>query len=112
MRMNTDPKQRAGKLVGVPQVSVALAVLGWLCAGVASSSKVGALLHTPSLHVTVKDYETCSNCKSCTKICPMSIAVSDHIQTKTKLPNNCIQCGLCVDTCPQSVLAFSFGIEQ
>jgi len=32
MRMNTDPKQRAGELVDVPEASVAPAVLGWLCA--------------------------------------------------------------------------------
>lgn len=84
----------------------------WIYPIIASSSKLGALLRTPSLHVTVKEYDHCSNCKLCTKICPMSIDVYDHIQTKTKLPNNCIQCGLCVDACPKRVLAFSFGIEQ
>jgi ferredoxin-type protein NapH len=84
----------------------------WIYPIIASGSKLGILIHTPGLHVIGKDYDKCSNCKVCTKICPMSIDVYDHIQTKTKLPNNCIQCGLCVDTCPKRVLAFSFGIEK
>ena len=84
----------------------------WIYPIVAFSSKIGALLHTPSLHVTVENRDRCSYCKLCTVICPMSIDVCVHVQTKARLPNNCIQCGLCVDTCPKRVLAFSLGIEQ
>jgi ferredoxin-type protein NapH len=84
----------------------------WIYPIVAFSSKIGALLHVPCLHVTARNCGRCSHCKLCTSICPMSIDVCAHVQTKAKLPNNCIQCGLCVDTCPKRVLAFSLGIEQ
>lgn len=83
----------------------------WIYPIIAFSSKVGTLIHTPSLYVAVNDYDKCSNCKVCTKNCPMSLDVYDYIQTKTKFPNNCIQCGFCIDKCPKGILSFSFGIE-
>jgi ferredoxin-type protein NapH len=84
----------------------------WIYPIIAFSSKVGTLIHAPSLYVAVKNHDKCSDCKVCTKNCPMSIDVYDYIQTQTKLPNNCIQCGLCIDKCPKEVLVFSFGIEK
>jgi NAD-dependent dihydropyrimidine dehydrogenase PreA subunit len=84
----------------------------WIYPIIAFSSKVGAFVHTPSLYVAIKNSDKCSNCKICTKICPMSIDVFNHVQTKTKLPNNCVQCGLCIDKCSKGVFAFSFGREK
>lgn len=84
----------------------------WIYPIIAFSSKLGALLHTPGLHVTAKNRDRCSHCKLCTTVCTMSIDVCAHVQTKAKLSNDCIQCGSCVDTCPQKVLVFSFGIER
>jgi ferredoxin-type protein NapH len=83
----------------------------WIYPIIAFSSKVGTLIHTPSLYVTVNDHDKCSNCRICTKKCPMSLDVYQYVRTKTKFPNNCIQCGLCIDECPKGVLLFSFGIE-
>jgi ferredoxin-type protein NapH len=83
----------------------------WIYPIIAFSSKVGMVIHTPSLYVAVNDHDKCSHCKACTTNCPMSIEVYDYIQTNTKLPNNCIQCGLCIDKCPKGVLEFSFGFE-
>lgn len=83
----------------------------WIYPIIAFSSKVGTLIHSPSLYVAVNDHDECSNCKVCTKNCPMSIDIYDCIQTKNKFPNNCIQCGLCIDNCPKGILSFSFGIE-
>ncbi len=84
----------------------------WIYPIIAFSSKIGTFIHTPSLYVAIQNSNKCSNCKVCTKICPMSIDVINHVQTNTKLPNNCIQCGLCIDNCSKGVLAFSFGIEK
>lgn len=84
----------------------------WIYPIIATSTKIGTLIRIPSLHVTAKNSENCSNCKLCTRYCPMSIDVHKHVKTKTKLPNNCIQCGLCNDRCTNGVLAFSFGIEK
>jgi len=82
----------------------------WIYPIIASSSKLGTLIHAPSLYVAVRNNDMCKDCKLCTRICPMSIDVHSHIKTKIRLPNNCIQCGLCVDKCPKDVLSFSFGI--
>jgi ferredoxin-type protein NapH len=84
----------------------------WIYPIIAFSTKIGTLIHTPSLYVVVKNSDKCNNCKICTKNCPMSIDIYKHVQTKIKLPNNCIQCGLCIDECPKDVLSFSFGIEK
>ncbi len=84
----------------------------WIYPIIAFSSRVGKFIHTPSLYVAAKNHDKCSDCKVCTKNCPMSIDVYDYIQTQTKLPNNCIQCGSCIDKCPMKVLDFSFGIEK
>ena len=84
----------------------------WIYPIIALSTKIGTLIHIPSLYVAAKDSDKCKNCELCTKICPMSIDVYKHVQTKIKLPNNCIQCGLCIDKCPKDVLSFSYGIEK
>jgi len=84
----------------------------WIYPIIALSTKIGRLVHTPSLYVGFKDSENCSKCKVCTKVCPMSIDVHQHIQTDTRLPNNCIQCGLCIDKCSKEMLGYSFGIEK
>jgi polyferredoxin len=84
----------------------------WIYPLIAFSSKLGTLIHIPSLYVAIKNNDACKDCKICTRVCPMSIDVYNHIEGKIKLPNNCIQCGLCIDKCPKEVLAFSFGIEK
>ncbi|MFC2166412.1 4Fe-4S binding protein [Acidobacteriota bacterium] len=84
----------------------------WIYPLIAFSTKLGTLIHIPSLYVAVKNSEACKECKFCTRVCPMSIDVYNHIERKIILPNNCIQCGLCIDKCPEDILAFSFGIEK
>lgn len=84
----------------------------WIYPIIAFSTKMGTLIHSPSLYVAVKNDEECNDCKRCTRVCPMSIDVHHLIQTKTRLPNNCIQCGLCIDECERDVLCFSFGVEK
>ena len=84
----------------------------WIYPLIAFSTKLGALIHTPSLYVSIKNMEACKDCKLCTRVCPMSIDVYNHIEGQIKLPNNCIQCGLCIDKCPKDVLAFSVGREK
>ena len=84
----------------------------WIYPLIATSSKLGTLARLPSLYVSIKKSEACKDCKLCTRVCPMSIDVYNHIKGNIKLPNNCIQCGLCIDKCPKEVLAFSFGIEK
>lgn len=84
----------------------------WIYPLIAASSKIGQIVHLPSLYVKLKQPENCKDCRLCTKLCPMSITVDELVKQKRLLPNNCIQCGLCIDKCPKEVYAFSFGIER
>ncbi len=84
----------------------------WIYPLVASSTHLGVLLRTPSLHIAVEDSVACKGCGKCTKSCSMSIDVASCARDGKPLPKNCIQCGLCVDTCPKRVLGYSFGVES
>jgi ferredoxin-type protein NapH len=84
----------------------------WIYPIIAFSTKAGTLMRIPSLYVVIKNNDKCSDCKMCTKVCPMSIDVYEHIKGNIKLPNNCIQCGLCIDKCPRELFSFTFGIEK
>ena len=84
----------------------------WIYPIIAFSTKAGTIMRIPSLFVAIQNGNECSDCKLCTKVCPMSIDVYEHVQGKIKLPNNCIQCALCIDRCPKDVLSFSFGIDK
>jgi polyferredoxin len=70
------------------------------------------VLHTPSLHVRIHNAEQCTNCKLCTKACPMSIDVCEHVRENKPLPSQCVQCGKCNDTCSKDIFSFSFGSER
>jgi polyferredoxin len=84
----------------------------WIYPLIAGSTKAGTLIHTPSLHVKIKNGSTCNQCKLCTKNCSMSIDVRTHVLEGKPLPNHCIQCGLCVDQCKNDVLAFTYGFPM
>ena len=82
----------------------------WIYPLIASSTKIGTIIHNPSLHVRVSDNGQCNECGLCTKKCTMSIDVRSYVLENKPLPNHCIQCGLCVDNCRQDVLTFAFGM--
>ena len=84
----------------------------WISPIITFGTKIGTFVHSPSLHVMVKDSDACKNCRVCTEICPMSIDIHERVQARMRLPDNCIQCGLCIDRCSKGVLSFSFGIEK
>ncbi len=81
----------------------------WIYPLIASSTKLGTLLHSPSLHVKISNPQACNQCNVCSKNCSMSINIKQHVLEENPLPNYCIQCGLCADQCKNKVLEFSFG---
>ena len=83
----------------------------WINPIIAAGNRLGRVLHTPSLHVRINDAENCTACKLCTKVCPMSIDVYEHVRENTPLPAQCVQCGWCNDTCSKDIFSFSFGSE-
>jgi ferredoxin-type protein NapH len=53
--------------------------------------------------------ESCSNCKTCTTNCPMSLDVNAMVQLGHMEHNECILCGSCVDQCPKKAIVYSFS---
>ncbi|HEY3311202.1 MAG TPA: 4Fe-4S binding protein [Anaerolineales bacterium] len=62
----------------------------------------------PSLRL-VADASTCSDCKLCTKNCPMSLDVNTLVQSGKMEHTECILCGTCVDNCAKKVIHYSFS---
>lgn len=57
----------------------------------------------------VADASTCSDCKLCTKNCPMSLDVNAMVQIEEMEDLECILCGTCVDNCSKSAIRYSFS---
>jgi ferredoxin-type protein NapH len=57
----------------------------------------------------VADKSECSDCKSCTKTCPMSLDVNAMVQVEKMENAECILCGTCVDNCTKKAIRYSFS---
>jgi ferredoxin-type protein NapH len=57
----------------------------------------------------VANAEKCSDCKLCTKNCPMSLDVNAMVQIEEMEDLECILCGTCVDNCSKSAIHYSFS---
>lgn len=57
----------------------------------------------------VADSSECSDCKSCTKTCPMSLDVNAIVQIEKMENAECILCGTCVDNCSKKAIRYSFS---
>ena len=62
----------------------------------------------PSLRLKA-DVSSCSNCKLCTKNCPMSLDVNAMVQLERMEKAECILCGTCIDNCSTSSIRYSFS---
>jgi polyferredoxin len=62
----------------------------------------------PSLRL-VASASACSDCKLCTRNCPMSLDVNAMVQIEQMEDLECILCGTCVDNCSKSAIHFSFS---
>ena len=62
----------------------------------------------PSLKL-VADASACSDCKTCTKNCPMSLDVNAMVQLQRMEQAECILCGTCVDNCAKNAIRYSFS---
>ncbi|MCP4164740.1 MAG: 4Fe-4S binding protein [Chloroflexi bacterium] len=64
-----------------------------------------------SLRLTA-DASACTNCKLCTKNCPMSLDVNGMVQIEQMENAECILCGTCVDNCHKGLIKYSFSPSQ
>ena len=62
----------------------------------------------PSLRL-VADASACSDCKLCTKSCPMSLDVNVMVAIEKMEHAECILCGTCVDNCSKKAIRYSFS---
>jgi ferredoxin-type protein NapH len=62
----------------------------------------------PSLRL-VADAAACSDCKICSKNCPMSLDVNGMVQIGKMEDAECILCGTCVDNCTKHAIRYSFS---
>jgi len=53
--------------------------------------------------------EYCKQCQSCTKMCPMSLAVDNMVNQSSMENAECILCGSCVDACKRGAITFAWG---
>jgi ferredoxin-type protein NapH len=51
----------------------------------------------------------CSNCKTCTTNCPMSLDVNAMVRIEKMENPECILCGSCVDGCSKKAIRYSFS---
>jgi len=72
-------------------------------------TKIKNFFKWPSLHMRA-DSDKCVECKLCTKICPMSLEVTEMVQDGNMENTECILCGECADICTKGSISYNFGI--
>lgn len=58
------------------------------------------------------DWEKCTECGACEKMCPMDIRIMDYIRNGARvLSTECMLCQTCVTVCVEDALKVSFGLD-
>lgn len=65
--------------------------------------KVQNLFRWPALHLT-SDANRCTDCKRCSKGCPMGLNVSNMVRRMDMEDAECILCCVCADICPEKAI--------
>ncbi|HEX3001029.1 MAG TPA: 4Fe-4S binding protein [Methanoregula sp.] len=68
--------------------------------------KIRNLIGWPALHLTVEKGR-CTDCKTCSKECPMSLDVNTMVREGNMENSDCILCGNCADTCRNGVIRYA-----
>ena len=80
----------------------------WMAPFMVIGRKVRNVFAWPTLRLK-SEQDTCTNCGTCTKNCPMSLNVEQMVQTGNMEHSECILCGTCVDQCPTDTIRYSFS---
>ncbi|MEL7569045.1 MAG: 4Fe-4S binding protein [Eubacteriaceae bacterium] len=81
----------------------------WMAPFLSGGYHLGRILKIPQLRIKT-DNEKCANCKTCDKICQMSINVSQGVKDGYINTSDCILCGQCIEACGKGAL--SYGIKS
>lgn len=68
--------------------------------------KIRNLSHWPALHLSA-NMDRCTDCKKCSKNCPMGLDVNIMVRQKSMENTECILCGCCVDVCPKQAIRYA-----
>ncbi len=79
----------------------------WMAPFMILGRKLRNSVRWPALRL-VADADRCTDCRSCTRKCPMSLDVNGLVQRGDMEHAECILCGNCADTCRQDVIHFAF----
>ena len=80
----------------------------WMAPFMIIGVRIKDLIKWPSLHLAPATGE-CKQCRTCDKNCPMSLDVSQMVQSGSMKNDECILCGTCVDNCPNKVIQYSWS---
>jgi polyferredoxin len=80
----------------------------WMAPFMIIGVRIKDLIKWPSLHLVPMTGE-CKKCRTCDKNCPMSLEISQMVQSGSMKSDECILCGTCVDNCPNKVIQYSWG---
>lgn len=85
--------------------------LCWMAPFMILGRKVRNLAGWPSLRLQPSP-DRCSDCKTCTTNCPMSLDVNSMVHSGSMEHSECILCGSCVDHCARHAIVYAFSSEK
>ncbi len=68
--------------------------------------KIRNLIRWPALRLSA-DAGKCTDCKKCSKSCPMGLDVNVMVRQGSMENTECILCGSCVDVCPKQAICYA-----
>jgi ferredoxin-type protein NapH len=80
----------------------------WMAPFMILGRKLRNLPAWPSLRLQANP-SLCSDCKTCTTNCPMSLDVNGMVHLRSMENDECILCGSCVDGCTKKAITYSFS---
>ena len=83
----------------------------WMAPFMVLGGLIGRALRLPMLQMKPAQ-EECTSCKTCEKICPMSLPVQSMVAKGDMQNTECILCASCADACPSHVITMGFKASK
>lgn len=83
----------------------------WMAPFMIIGRKIRNAINLPALQL-VADKNECTNCKTCSRNCPMSLDVNSMVQKEAMENSECILCANCADNCPKNAIKLTFGTKK
>lgn len=77
-----------------------------MIAGRVTGRAIGNLMRSPALSLSA-DAARCTNCRKCSKVCPMGLDVNLMVLDDRMENVECIFCFACVDICPEKAIRYA-----